>query len=75
MGYRLDGQGKFIIFSTMSRPAVGPTQPAIKWMPMAISLSLHRPGRETDHSHPSSAEVKNGGAVPSLPYMSLLHNA
>jgi hypothetical protein len=26
--------------------------------------------READKSHPSSAEVKNGGAIPPLPHMS-----
>jgi hypothetical protein len=30
---------------------------------------------EADLSHPSSAEVKNGGAVPPLPYMSSWHGA
>jgi hypothetical protein len=28
---------------------------------------IKRPGREADHSPPSSAEVKNGGAIPPLP--------
>jgi hypothetical protein len=31
---------------------------------------VKRQGREADHSPPSSAEVKNGGAIPPLPYMS-----
>jgi hypothetical protein len=75
MGYRLDDQSKIIIFSTMSRPALGPAQPAVQCVPVAISLRLHRPGREADHSHLSSVEVKNGGAVPLLPLMSLSHNA
>jgi hypothetical protein len=75
MGYRLDGQGKIIIFSTMSRPALGPTQPAVQWVPMAISPGLRWPGHEADHSHPSSPEVKNDGAVPPLPLMSLCHSA
>jgi hypothetical protein len=43
-----------------------------------ISHSLHnvfgrgvkRPGHEADHSPPSSADVKNGGAVSPLPHMS-----
>jgi hypothetical protein len=67
MGYRLDGQDKIIILSTMSRPALGPTQPIIQWMPMAISPGLDWQGCEADHSHPSSAEVKNGGAVTYTP--------
>jgi hypothetical protein len=36
----------------------------------AISPRLERLGREADHSPPSSAEVKNGGAIPPLPHMS-----
>jgi hypothetical protein len=30
-------------------------------------LGVKRPGRETDHSLPSSVEVKIGGAVSPLP--------
>jgi hypothetical protein len=29
---------------------------------------VRRPGREADHSSPSNAEVKNGGAIPPPPY-------
>jgi hypothetical protein len=29
-----------------------------------------RPGREADHSSPTSAEVKDGGAIPPVPYIS-----
>jgi hypothetical protein len=35
-----------------------PTQPRIQWLPGALSLGVKRPGREADHSPPSSAEVK-----------------
>jgi hypothetical protein len=38
--------------------ALGPTQPPIQWVPEALSLGVKRPEREADHSHPSSAEVK-----------------
>jgi hypothetical protein len=34
------------------------------------SLGVKRPGREADHSPPSSTEVKNGGAIPPLPHIS-----
>jgi hypothetical protein len=34
-----------------------------------------RPGRETDHSPSSSAEVRNGGAIPPLPHTSSLRVA
>jgi hypothetical protein len=42
----------------VSRPALGPTKPPIRWVPGALSLGTKRPGREADHSPPSSAEVK-----------------
>jgi hypothetical protein len=32
--------------------------PPIQWVPGALSLGVKRPGREVDHSPPSSAEVK-----------------
>jgi hypothetical protein len=31
------------------------------------SYCVELPGREADHSPPSSAEVKNGGDIPPLP--------
>jgi hypothetical protein len=68
MGYGLDdreilgfdsrrGLGIFL-FATASRTSVGPTQPPIQWVLGALSLVVKRPGREADHSPPSSAEVK-----------------
>jgi hypothetical protein len=45
------GLGIFL-FITASRMALGPTQPPIQWV-----LGIKRPGREADHSPPSSAEV------------------
>jgi hypothetical protein len=46
------------LFITASRTALGPTQPPIQWVPGALSLGVNWPGREADHSLPSSAEVK-----------------
>jgi hypothetical protein len=46
------GAGTFL-FSTASRPALGPTQPSTQWI-----LGVKWQGREADYSHPSSAEVK-----------------
>jgi hypothetical protein len=46
------------LFTTASRLALGPTQPPIQWIRGALSLGVRRPGREADHSTPSSAEVK-----------------
>jgi hypothetical protein len=43
--------GAGIFLDTISRPALGPTQPPIRWVLRALSLSIKRPGRESDHSH------------------------
>jgi hypothetical protein len=50
--------GIFLV-TTVSRPALGPTQPPIQWVPGTLSLGVKRPAREADHSPPPSAEVKN----------------
>jgi hypothetical protein len=55
------------LFTTASRPALGPTQPPIQWVPGALSLWVRRPGREADQSPPPSAEVKNGWSYTSTP--------
>jgi hypothetical protein len=49
----------FIIIHAISR--------RIQWVPGALSLGLKRPGREADHSPPSSAEVKNAWSCISTP--------
>jgi hypothetical protein len=51
------GLGIFL-FTTASRPALGPTQPPIQLVPGVLFLEVKRQGREADHSPPSSAEVK-----------------
>jgi hypothetical protein len=40
-----------------------------------LSLGVKWPGHEADNSLPSSAEVKNDGATPSLPHMPSQHSA
>jgi hypothetical protein len=63
-------QGQEIcLFSTTSRPALGPTQPPIQLMSRALSPRVKRPEREADRSAPSSTEAKNGGAIPPLSHM------
>jgi hypothetical protein len=67
LGYGLDDRGSRIQFSagagTFSlqyrvQNGSGPTQPPIQWVPGAVSVGVKRPGREADHSPPSSADVK-----------------
>jgi hypothetical protein len=47
-----------MIFDTPSRLSLGPTQTPIQWERGALFLGVKKPGCETDHSPPSSAEVK-----------------
>jgi len=61
-GYVLDN-----LFDTATRPALGSTQPPIKWISEALSLGVKQPGREADHSPPSSAEVENAWSCTSSP--------
>jgi hypothetical protein len=65
-GSLLAEAGNFF-FTTVSRPALGPTQPPIQWVPVAISLGVKRPGREADHTPPSSAEDMKAWSYTSTP--------
>jgi hypothetical protein len=60
-------QGLGIFLFTMSRTALVSTQPPIHWVPGALSLGVHQPGCEADHSPPPSAEVKNAWSYTSTP--------
>jgi hypothetical protein len=80
LGYGLDDRGSRVrfpeglgifLFTIASRTALGSTQPPIQWVPEALSRGLKRPGRETDHSPLSSAEVKNAWSYTSSPRIRL----
>jgi hypothetical protein len=58
--------GIFLI-ATASGPALGSTQTPMQWIPEAFSFGVKLPGREADHSPPSSAEVKTTWSYTSTP--------
>jgi hypothetical protein len=55
------------LFTTLSRTSLEPIQPPIQRVSGVPSLGVKRPGREADHSPPSSAEVKNAWSYTSTP--------
>jgi hypothetical protein len=55
------------LFSKSSRPALRSTQTPIQWVLGALSPGVKRPGREVDHSSPTSAEVKKIWIYTSTP--------
>jgi hypothetical protein len=63
------GMCKIFLFSTMSRPALGSTQPT-QLVVETLYPGIKCPGREADHSHPSSADIKDGRNIPPLPLVS-----
>jgi hypothetical protein len=75
-GYSLDGRGS--IPGRGKRFSSTPQRPYRLWGPFSLISNGYRavfpgvkqPGREADHSPPSSAEVKNGGAILPLPHTS-----
>jgi hypothetical protein len=58
------------LISIKSRSALGPHSFSYK-----LGTKVKWQGREANHSLPYSAEVKNGGAVSSLPHISSWHGA
>jgi hypothetical protein len=65
----IPSKGNFL-FSIMSRPALGPANPPVQWVPGDVSTGVKRQGREADHSLSSGVEVKKGGVAPPHPLKS-----
>jgi hypothetical protein len=71
LGFESQRELGIFLFTSASRTALGPTQPPIQWVPGAPFLGVKRPMRETVHSPPSSAEVKNAWSYTSTPLIRL----
>jgi hypothetical protein len=54
---------QFFLFATASRRALGPTQPPVQEVSRFLSPEVKRPGRQADHSPPSSASFEVFTAV------------
>jgi hypothetical protein len=74
LDYRLDERGfetrqglGIFLFTTASRPVLGPTPPLIQWVAEVLSLEIKKPRREAYHSPPSSPESRMRGAIIPLP--------
>jgi hypothetical protein len=59
------------LFTTVSRLALGSTQPPVLWVPGALSLGEKWSRCEADHSPPSSAKVENAWICTSIPSVHL----
>jgi hypothetical protein len=66
-GVRFSAGKEIFLFPTGSIPDLGPGQSLIQWIPGGLSPGVNWPEGEADHSSPSSAEIKNGGAIPPFP--------
>jgi len=58
-------EGRFF-FSKISTPVLGFIQPPTKWVPGSFP-GVKRQGPEVNHTHSSSAEVKNEWSYTSIP--------
>jgi hypothetical protein len=65
------GMGIFLL-TPASIPAQRPTQPPVQLVPGFLFLGVKRPGREADHSPPSSAEVRSAWSYTSTPQYVLM---
>jgi hypothetical protein len=59
-------RGRIPIFAARSRPALGPTQPLIPWVPGVLSPGLKRQRREADNFLQSINEIKMHGTSCNL---------
>jgi hypothetical protein len=67
VGVRVPVGGNNFHFCMSSISALRPTQPPVQRVQRAFSLGVKRPGREDNHSPPTSAEVKKNCVYTSTP--------
>jgi hypothetical protein len=76
LGYELDDRRSRVrfpaelgifLFTTVTRTALGPTQPPIQWLLRALSLGVNRPGREADTHLHLAPRAKNAWNYTSTP--------
>jgi hypothetical protein len=71
-GYRLDGLGIGVLFPAGAKDVTLWHRPDWLCCPVSCTMGtrVKRPGREIDDYPPSNPEVKNCGAIPSIPHTS-----
>jgi len=65
------GNDVLFFFATAFKSVLVRTQPPVQWVPGNLTQGVKRPGRETNHSPPCSAEVKNWWSCTSTPSIHL----
>jgi len=68
-------EGIFFLFTTASRPVLGPNQQPVPRVSEVLSQGKKQPGREADHSPHLLLRFRMRGATPPLPDMSLWRGA
>ena len=68
-GWRSNLEGSKRFISSPKRPdwLSIPTTPPIQWISTIFAFTVNDPGSEPDHSHSTSADVKNERAIPPHP--------
>jgi hypothetical protein len=66
-GVRLPARVWIFLFATPSRPALGPTQPPIQWVPVVVSPRAKRPGTKLATRFHLLQRLRMRGATPPLP--------
>jgi len=70
IGFRVPAGVGTSLFTTATRPAMGPTQPPNQWVLEDLKPGVKRPGHEADNSPQTSAGIKNPWSYSSIhPYV------